>query len=78
MLVALIVGSSLAYLGVGVLVSRYLARWWQHRQGLGYDAISAAFAVLLWPCVLVVVAALLACYGLGRLGGGTDEENGGR
>ena len=71
MLWAIVVGSVVVYLGIGVVVSRFLMKPWIIKEFGIYKISTACLVGLFWPIAVVAAVAYL----LGRLSGGKVDDN---
>jgi len=71
MLWAIVIGSVVLYLGIGMVVSRFLMKPWIMKEFNKYDVMAACMIGLFWPIAVVAAAAYL----LGRLSGGEDNDD---
>lgn len=67
----IVVGFVAAYLGIGVVVSRFLMKPWVTKEFNEYDVMAACLVGLFWPIAVVAAVAYL----LGRLSGGKVDDN---
>jgi hypothetical protein len=65
---------TVAYMGAGATVSRFLVRPWATKVNGGYDSVAACLVVLCWPAFIAMGLLLAVIHALGWLGGGAKDD----